>query len=276
MNVLHPRHPGEARDREPELRSSPRLRAPRRRLPRSPSVPGRAGRPALGAGRRWPCGGGPRRRHGPARRAARARRAPDPGGRAGPGDARGLHRDLRRVAGQPGARARRVDRARGDRRGPRPPRRCRSLGPSRCAGAEARRLLAADGVAAVVAPEPAWTRPSCVGSGSLLVAANPKARSLPAQPAHSAVPGARRRSGPSPRGGAGSSGSSSGPPRSAGWCARCPTADRRSGPPSWTVSWTPWRRWASARAGSGRGCCGSAGSGAGGVHARTRTRPPRR
>jgi SAM-dependent methyltransferase len=45
------------------------------------------------------------------------------------------------------------------------------------AGAEARRLLAPDGVAAVVAPEPLDT-PFMRGLGALLVAANPKARSL--------------------------------------------------------------------------------------------------
>jgi SAM-dependent methyltransferase len=47
------------------------------------------------------------------------------------------------------------------------------------AGAEARRLLASDGVAAVVAPEPMET-PFMRGLRALLVSANPKARSLPA------------------------------------------------------------------------------------------------
>ncbi|MGZ6163502.1 MAG: class I SAM-dependent methyltransferase [Myxococcaceae bacterium] len=47
------------------------------------------------------------------------------------------------------------------------------------AGAEARRLLAPDGVAAVVMPEPAAT-PFMRGLQALLVSANPKARSLPA------------------------------------------------------------------------------------------------
>jgi SAM-dependent methyltransferase len=47
------------------------------------------------------------------------------------------------------------------------------------AGTEARRLLAADGVAAVVAPEPMDT-PFMRGLRALLVSANPKARSLPA------------------------------------------------------------------------------------------------
>lgn len=47
------------------------------------------------------------------------------------------------------------------------------------AGAEARRLLAADGAAAVLMPEPADT-PFMRGLRALLVAANPKARSLPA------------------------------------------------------------------------------------------------
>jgi len=47
------------------------------------------------------------------------------------------------------------------------------------AGAEARRLLASDGVAAVLVPEPAGT-PFMRGLNALLVAANPKARSLPA------------------------------------------------------------------------------------------------
>lgn len=46
------------------------------------------------------------------------------------------------------------------------------------AGAEARRLLAADGVAAVVVPEPLDT-PFMRGLQALLVSANPKARSLP-------------------------------------------------------------------------------------------------
>ena len=46
------------------------------------------------------------------------------------------------------------------------------------AGAEARRLLAADGVAAVLVPDPADT-PFMRGLDALLVAANPKARSLP-------------------------------------------------------------------------------------------------
>lgn len=49
------------------------------------------------------------------------------------------------------------------------------------AGSEARRLLAPDGVAAVVMPEPADT-PFMHGLHALLVAANPKARSLPASP----------------------------------------------------------------------------------------------
>ncbi len=46
------------------------------------------------------------------------------------------------------------------------------------AGAEARRLLAANGVAAVLAPEPLDT-PFMRGLQALLVSANPKARSLP-------------------------------------------------------------------------------------------------
>ena len=49
------------------------------------------------------------------------------------------------------------------------------------AGAEARRLLAPDGVAAVVVAEPADT-PFMHGLQALLTTANPKARSLPAQP----------------------------------------------------------------------------------------------
>ncbi len=49
------------------------------------------------------------------------------------------------------------------------------------AGAEARRLLAADGVAAVVAPEPLDT-PFMRGLGALLVASNSKARTLPPGP----------------------------------------------------------------------------------------------
>jgi len=47
------------------------------------------------------------------------------------------------------------------------------------AGSEARRLLAPDGVAAVVAPEPLDT-PFMRGLRALLIASNPKARSLPA------------------------------------------------------------------------------------------------
>ena len=49
------------------------------------------------------------------------------------------------------------------------------------AGSEARHLLAPDGVAAVVVPEPADT-PFRHGLQALLVAANPRARSLPAAP----------------------------------------------------------------------------------------------
>lgn len=49
------------------------------------------------------------------------------------------------------------------------------------AGVEARRLLAPDGVAAVVVPEPAETR-FMHGLQALLVSANPKARALPAGP----------------------------------------------------------------------------------------------
>jgi SAM-dependent methyltransferase len=49
------------------------------------------------------------------------------------------------------------------------------------AGAEARRLLAPDGVAAVVVPEPADT-PFMRGLQALLVAANPKARNPPVAP----------------------------------------------------------------------------------------------
>ena len=133
------------------------------------------------------------------------------------------------------------------------------------AGPEARRLLAPDGVAAVVAPEPLDT-PFMRGLRALLIASNPKARSLPQTPrtrqflALAAGPGRPREE------------------RFEQRAVLAPEALRRVvrslsyggpalGPARLERLSSRWGPSASARAASGPGRCGFPGSGSGGVHA---------
>ena len=134
------------------------------------------------------------------------------------------------------------------------------------AGSEAHRLLAPDGVAAVVAPEPLDTpfmrglcalpshpirRPEACPQTS-------RTRQFLALAADRVVPGKSASSSArflDPRGAA-----PGGPLSVLRW-------PRRSGPRGWSDCSARWRPSASGRAASGPGCCGCPGSGSSGVHA---------